>query len=85
MTFALNLFHVSFKWKADFFFANILKGVPIPFVSNPTSMIPIWTQSFKDYAKSIFSFAECYISKRGEILVFYPNDLLSAKGNCIFC
>jgi hypothetical protein len=42
MTLALNLFQVSSKGKIDFLFVNIPKGVPIPFVFDPTSMTPIW-------------------------------------------
>jgi hypothetical protein len=42
-------------------------------------MIPIWNQSLEDYVELIFFFVERFLSKRGEIILLYPNDFWVQK------
>jgi hypothetical protein len=71
----LSLFQVSPKGRVDLPFAEILGGVLVPFVSNLALMNLIWNQSPEDYVETIFFFAKCFISKKGRIILFYPDDL----------
>jgi hypothetical protein len=48
-------------------------------VSDPISMIPIWNWSLEDYVETIFFFVECFFSKKGKVILFYPNDLWVQK------
>jgi hypothetical protein len=73
----LNLFpfQVSHEGKINLLLVNILGGVPIPFVFDPASMIPIWNRPLKDYVETIFLFAKHFLSKRGGIILFYLDDI----------
>jgi hypothetical protein len=37
-------------------------------------MIPIWNQFLEDYVELIFFFVERFLSKRGGIILLYPNE-----------
>jgi hypothetical protein len=73
------MFQASFEGRAYLLLANILRGVPFPFVFNLASMIPIWNHSLEDYMETIFFFVERFFFKRGRIILFYPNDLRVQK------
>jgi hypothetical protein len=42
-------------------------------------MIPIWNWSLEDYVETIFFFVEHFLSKKGRIILFYPDDLWVQK------
>jgi hypothetical protein len=69
----------SLKIWIDLLLVDIPKGLSIPFVFDPASMIPIWNWPLKDYVETIFFFAKHFLSKRGGIILFYLDDLWVQK------
>ncbi len=72
------LFQVSFEGRVDLL-ADIPRGVNVPFVSDLTSMIPIWNRSFEDYVEKIFFLVKHFLTKKRGIILLYPYDFLMQK------
>jgi hypothetical protein len=54
---------VSSKGIVDLLVVDILGGVPIPFVLEPSSYILFWNTRLEDYVKLVFNFADHFLFK----------------------
>ena len=56
----------------DFIIVDVLEGLPVPIVSDPTDVVPLWNQSMKSLLKAIFVFVEDYLQDEGTIIIIHP-------------
>lgn len=70
----------------DLLIADIPENLPVPTVSNPSSLIPPWNvrkkallepedgETSEDFMQDLFDHADSYIHDDGALLLFYPDD-----------
>ncbi len=63
----------------DLFIGDVLGNVHVPLVFVPPSITPPWNKKVDNYVQPTFIFANKFLSRRGAIFFFNPNDLKMLK------
>ena len=62
---------VIFKPTMNLIIVDVLEGLPIPIVSNPTNVIFPWNYSVESLLEVVFVFAKDYLQDDGPIIVIH--------------
>jgi len=58
----------------DLIIADIPENLPVPSISNPSSVVPPWNSRDPEYVVSIFGFTSHYLQNDGALLLIHNND-----------
>jgi len=58
---------------------EVPSNLPIPFVLEPMSSIPLWNKKVENYVYFVFRFANKYLYSSNVMVYFHDNDLLIFK------
>jgi hypothetical protein len=63
---------VNAKATLDLIIVDVPEDLPVPIVSDPTDVVPLWNQSADSLLEAVFVFAEDYLQDDGAIMVIHP-------------